>query len=182
MNAARKVLNPGFTLIELLISISIITIITGASLPSFNNYINNQNTKQSQEKVKDDLRTVQNRALNGQDALVELSSTKVEYWGIEYVQDSGTYTYFISVDTSTCGASATRQDFRVSDPLPAGNVVRSASGCVFFSFDNADASFNPSAAATIIVGPASGSTGCKRVTVSASGLIQTNDSETSCTL
>ena len=79
MRAAQK----AFTLIELLIVVSLITIITGALLPSFNNYIDAQNVKQAQEQVEDELRTLQNKALNGENASVELASGQVEYWGVD---------------------------------------------------------------------------------------------------
>ncbi len=181
MRTAQNSLFHGFTLIELLITISIITIITGASLPSFNSYIKNQNVKQSQEKVKDDLRTVQNRALNGQDAEVLLSGNKVNYWGIEFAQGEAAYTYFISTDTSSCGPAANRQDFRVSEILPGDNVVRSEDGCVFFSFENGDAFFSPAPADTIIIGPPTGSTGCKRLEVTPVGLIQAITNNDLCT-
>jgi len=165
----------GFTLIELLIVISLIIIITGAVVPSFNTYIDNQNVKQAQEAVKDDLRTVQNKALNGEQAQTELPNpgdTKVAYWGVEFVQDSPTYTYFISVDATTCGGGVTRSDQRVSNPLPGGSVIRSPGGCVFFSYSNGDiiSTLNSD---KVIVGANDGeATGCKRLNVTANGLIQ----------
>jgi len=165
----------GFTLIELLIVISLIIIITGAVVPSYNTYIDNQNVKQAQEMVKDDLRTVQNKALNGELAQTELPNPgddKVEYWGIEFVQNSPNYTYFISVDTTTCGGGGTREDQRTSNILPGESVIRSPDGCVFFSFSNGDivSTLNSD---KVTVGPDNGeATGCRRLNVSSNGLIQ----------
>jgi len=172
MSSARKLY--GFTLIELLIVISLIIIITGAIVPSFNTYIDNQSVKQAQETVKDDLRTVQNKALNGEQAQTELPNPgddKVNYWGVEFVQGSSTYTYFISVDTTTCGGGATREDQRTSDPLPGETVIRSPSGCVFFSFSNGDITVSNSD--KVIVGHDDGEAdGCRRVDVDQNGLIE----------
>ena len=170
-NFSMKPALRGFTLIELLIVISLVTIITGAVIPSFNSYIDNQGVKQAQETIKDDLRTVQNKALNGEKATVELGTPAetVEYWGIEFSQDSTTYTTFISTDQSTCNGGATRQDEVTSRPLPGGNVVRSPDDCVWFSFANGDAT---SSNGTITVGPlVGGNDVCRRVVAASSGLI-----------
>lgn len=167
----------GFTLIELLIVVSLITIITGAVVPSFNNYIDNQNVKQAQEALKDDLRTIQNKALNGELAQTELgpgSDEKVEYWGVEFTQNAPDYDYFISVNTSTCGApgDSRRQDVTTSELLPGASVVRSPTGCVFFSFANGDIT-DTLTNATVTVGPlGGGANSCRRVSVTANGLIQ----------
>ncbi len=159
----------GFTLIELLIVISLVTIITGAVIPSFNNYIDNQGVKQAQETIKDDLRTVQNKALNGELATVEIVGVgSVEYWGIEFAQGSTEYTTFISTDMSSCSGGVTRQDQGISRPLPGGNVIRNPDDCVWFSFDNGDAGISNG---TITVGPATGTNVCRRVTVTSNGLI-----------
>lgn len=167
----------GFTLIELLIVISLVTIITGAIVPSFNNYIDNQNVKQAQEAVKDDLRSIQNRALNGELAQTELgpgSDEKVQYWGVEFTQNSPTYDYFISVNSSTCGSpgDSRRQEVSISNYLPGGSVVRSPTGCVFFTFKNGDIT-DSLTNNTITVGPDNGEPSvCRRVSVSSNGLIQ----------
>jgi len=167
----------GFTLIELLIVISVITIITGAVVPSFNTYVDNQNVKQAQETVKDDLRSIQNKALNGEQAQTELgpsSDEKVAFWGVEFTQGSASYDYFISVNTSTCGAAGDdrRQEVSSSIILPGGSVVRSPSGCVFFSYENGD--ITETLTGTVItVGPDNGEDDvCRRISVSTNGLIQ----------
>ncbi len=169
----------GFTLIELLIVVSLITVITGAILPSFNTYIENQNVKQAQEQVKDDLRTIQNKALNGENASIELpsgSGNKVQYWGIEFTDGAANYTMFVSIDTTTCAGGATRQDVRSSDNLPGGGLLKN-SGCVYFSFANGDGTFSPAGYTTVIVGPpgaGGGDSTCRRILISPNGLIQVN--------
>lgn len=45
--------------------VSIIAIIGGGIIPSFSQYLNDQNLKQAQEQLKSDLRTIQNKALTG---------------------------------------------------------------------------------------------------------------------
>ncbi|MFC1756147.1 prepilin-type N-terminal cleavage/methylation domain-containing protein [Patescibacteria group bacterium] len=166
----------GFTLIELLIVISLIIVITGAVIPSFNTYIDNQNVKQAQEAVKDDMRTIQNKALNGELAQTELDGNKVKYWGIEFVQDSPTYIYFISVDTTICGEADTVQRQRTSSPLPGESVIRNPSGCVFFSFSNGDVDSTLTGDINgykVTVGADDGqASGCRRLNVTLNGLIQ----------
>ena len=172
----------GVTLIELLIVISLIIVITGAVVPSFNAYIDNQNVKQAQQTVIDDLRTVQNKALNGEFAQTELGAAndeKVKYWGVEFTQNSATYDYFISVDTSTCGAAgdSRRQEVITSKLLPGGSVVRSDTSCVFISYDNGDITNNLTND-TITVGPdVAAMDVCRRIVVSVNGLIQAEAGE-----
>ncbi len=174
----------GFTLIELLVVISLMAIITGAIIPSFNTYIKNQNALQAVEQVKNDLRTVQNRALTGEDSNTDLNSpNKVYplYWGIRFVNNTANYTYFVSTTASGClpAVSSTRGTSR---KLPGGLVVKNSSGdkCIFFSNKNGDGSFSGTGAATIIVGEQAASTGCRRLMVQSSGLIQVDESNTSC--
>jgi len=167
----------GFTLIELLIVVSLITIITGSVIPSFNTYIDNQAVKQAQETVKDDLRTIQNKALNGELAQVEIgpaNDEKVQYWGVEFTQGSPTYDFFISVNTATCGAvgDSRRQEVVTSNALPGESVVRSPSGCVFMSYANGDI-VETLTNDRITVGPDNAEVNvCRRLVVSANGLIQ----------
>jgi prepilin-type N-terminal cleavage/methylation domain-containing protein len=169
----------GFTLIELLIVISLVTIITGAVVPSFNSYIDSQYLKQTQETVIDDLRTIQNKALNGENAQVELGAAgdeRVHFWGVKFTQDQGTYDYFISVDADACGDLAADDDIQeegTSSILPAGNVIRSPTNCYFISFENGGISWATNDNDTITVGPAGGGpNSCSRITVTADGLVR----------
>ena len=67
MKVSARLFNfKGFTLIELLIVVTIMAVLTGALIPSFSKYIDNQNVRQALEQVKDDLRNTQNNALTGE--------------------------------------------------------------------------------------------------------------------
>lgn len=81
----------GFALIELLIVIAIIGILAVASIPTFSDFLNSQRLSQSAKQVKSDLRSAQNRALNG---IKNASGDKV--WGIRF---NGSNSYNIV----TCG-------------------------------------------------------------------------------
>lgn len=170
MIAAQKNVK-GFTLVELLIVVSIVTVITGFLLPSFNTYIDNQNTKQAQEQVQDDLRNVQNRAINGEDSIDALSPN---FWGIQFVSGQTQYTSFISVtaDADACNNVSGRENRRVYSALPGGNQLYT-SVCIFFSFANGDATIFPSTANIISVGPVSAASNeCRQVQINTNGLIQ----------
>lgn len=168
-----------FTLVELIVVVSLIAIITGGILPGFNNYLTNQGLRQAQSQIIDDLRTVQNKALNGELATTQLGGNNVQYWGIQFSQTSRSYQQFISVNTGACN-TVTRQNIRTSDLLPSGNVIRSPTVCVFFSIANGDAVFSTGgSSATIITGQPSGGT-CRRLNISANGLIVADNSTTGC--
>lgn len=168
-----------FTLIELLIVVSLITIITGALLPSFNNYIDTQNVKQAQEQIKDELRTLQNKALNGEEASYLVGgSTEVEYWGIQFDSGSSTYKTFVSANTSCPGTVGTDRGPEKTSSLLPGNseVVSPAQGCAFFSFANGDAMrVNLGPGNSVIVGPEGADAAdntCRRVIIHSMGLIE----------
>lgn len=154
----------GFTIIELLVAVSIITILSGALIPGFTNYSKNQNLRQAQEQVKNDLRTAQANALTGTNA-----SPTLKHWGIRFTQNSGTYEYFTSENTTDCGNGLYYAN-KTTQPLAAGIVVRSPSGCVYFSFANGDASADSS----ITLGyPSPDNTVCRLVTIDSGGLVLT---------
>jgi prepilin-type N-terminal cleavage/methylation domain-containing protein len=159
-----------FTLIELLVVVSLITIMTGALIPSFTGYLDDQNLKQAQEAVKNDLRSVQNKALAG--SLTD--NPNVKYWGIRFNSDSGTYTYLTSVNA----ACDSPDNHSSSEALPGSIVVRNAgTTCVFFSVANGDLAGNNS----VVVGK-SGDTGnkCRSVAISANGLIVATQGKVVC--
>jgi prepilin-type N-terminal cleavage/methylation domain-containing protein len=133
----NTVFNKGFTLIELLIAVSIITIMTGALMPSFSGYIKSQGLKQSQEQIKNDLRTVQNNALTGAALDDDLGGSSPLYWGVRFTQGQGFYDYFISVGNASCGTGDVTLKGK-SSILPGGVTISSADSCVFFSFKNGD--------------------------------------------
>lgn len=158
----------GFTLIELLMSVSLILIVTGALIPSFNAYMKSQSLKQAQEFLKSDLRSVQNKALTG----AESQDTSLKYWGVKFSQNSANYTYHVST-TTDCGAlnSSTQ---RGTATLPGVIVVKSPSGCVFFSMANGNAlGTDGLSSEKISLGYPSG-TDTKEVLFNSGGLIYSN--------
>jgi prepilin-type N-terminal cleavage/methylation domain-containing protein len=164
----------GFTLLELLVVVAIITIMTGALIPGFSNYINNQNLKQAQEHVKNDLRTVQNKAMTGANSDDLINGNPVNYWGVKFTSGSSTYDYFISYNAVT-GTGCPGSDAVImgkSESLPGGTVIRSTTRCIYFSLKNGDIE-NGTA---VIVGPASG-TPCRRVLMNSAGLIYPGTNE-----
>ncbi|HLC93673.1 MAG TPA: type II secretion system protein [Patescibacteria group bacterium] len=173
----KSALPTGFTLIELLIVVSIIAVLTGSILPSFNTYITNQNLRQAQEQVKNDMKSTQIKALAGAFS----DDSNVKFWGIKLSTNNGTYDFFTSVSTSWCtqAYNGTTFAFRsTSTPLP--NDLRfkgAATRCVYFNLDNGDiTNINP-----IIVGAATATSNCRRVEMNGAGRVIINLSSTSCT-
>lgn len=160
--------NSAFSLIELLVVVSLITIMTGALIPSFTGYLDDQNLRQAQEAVKNDLRSVQNKALAG--SLTDLSTVK--YWGIKFTNNSNTYTYL----TSAAPNCTTTGNTSEASPLPGAVVIRGNS-CVLFSVVNGD----QVGSIAVTVGK-SGETGvnCRSLTISSNGLIVAGQVEVTC--
>lgn len=181
--------NSAFTLIELLLVVSIIAIITGSIVPAFSTYMRDQEVAQAVEQVKNDLRSVQNRALTGAMSESTVSGEKVHFWGVRFDSGSETYDYFISLGDDTCpppaGEIENQGEYRLSD----GMVVRSATfadpadpACVFFSFLNGDITeINISGSGfpgPIVVGETTAVTpNCRRIMIYGSGLIRMDDSK-----
>ena len=117
--------NKGFIFIELLIVVSLITLISAATLPGFNSYIKSQNLKQAAEQVSSDLRTVQNKALGG----VLSSESSVAYWGASSSANSS----FISSNTFSESGSA-QSNNEESPNLPGDLVIRNNSLILFDMF------------------------------------------------
>lgn len=133
----------GFTLIELLVVMSIVAIIGGGIIPSFSNYLKEQNLKQAQELVKSELRTIQNRALTGASSNEEIVvGVRARYWGVLFRSDSGVVSSFISIDTScplVSGEYTPKGDFTITN----GVVFKdSADRCMFFDIKNGDITSN----------------------------------------
>ncbi len=92
----------GFTLIELLIVIAIIGILTAIAIPSFSSFNTNQRLSQAAKQVKNDLRSAQNRAING-----VKDSNGYKVWGIWFADpDIHSYTVYtcssLDVDVTPC--------------------------------------------------------------------------------
>lgn len=127
-----------FTMIELLVVVSIMTILTGAMIPSFASYIRDQNIKQALEQVKSDLRTVQNNALT--DSVPNgIPLTSPLYWGVFFDAGTPNYYYFVTSQNSSCdpGDVDINQDRKFILPK---SVVPVADYCLFFDFANGNVS------------------------------------------
>lgn len=160
----------GFTLLELLIVVSIVAIITGAIIPGFNNYLQNQNIRQAQEQIKNDLRTVQNKALTG----VNSDNPAVKYWGIKMVGANVSQYLYVTASTNNAAGcnSATQTDKSIV--LPGNVVVTNGTGnfCVFFSLPNGDGNMVRTGGANYIrVGYAGAGGNCGGIAVNSGGLI-----------
>jgi prepilin-type N-terminal cleavage/methylation domain-containing protein len=169
----------GFTMIELLIVVAIMSILTGAILPGFNSYIINQNLRQAQEQLKNDLRSTQIKALAGSFS----DNLNVKYWGVHFRPDSGTYDYFTSLNTTdpilcTDSYNTTTYILRsVSTKLPSDlRYTGSSHRCVFFNNDNGDI-VNTGA---VIVGASGATSNCRRVEMNGPGRIIINLTNMSC--
>jgi len=159
----------GFTLVELLIVVVIVSILTGALIPSFSTFIKNQNLKQAQQILLSDLRSVQNKA----------SSTGVNYWGINIPSASASsYTYFASEFNTSCTPGGIYTNQGNSQPLVSPITINNSQGCLFFSIENGDANFVglPACPAGQLTGMTcinicDSATSCKYVGMNANGLI-----------
>jgi prepilin-type N-terminal cleavage/methylation domain-containing protein len=175
----------GFTLIELLLVVSIIAIITGGIVPAFSTYMQDQDLTQAQEQLKNDLRSVQNRALTGAMSESEVGSNRVRFWGVQFSSLSASYDYFITDDDSSCPPA--EMEVQGAYSLPGGMVIREVTfgdadldGCIFFSFLNGDMSaVNMTAGGgyvPIVTGEPLGFE-CRRIELNASGLIRSSLNE-----
>lgn len=168
----------GFTLVELLIVVSLIAIITGTMVPNFSSYIQNQNLRQAQEQIKNDLRDLQNRALSGFQALSGAGNFK--YWGVKFTDEQKYYVFFKSTasDVSTCNGITTGEER--SENLPGNAVVKNGTYCLFFSFENGD--IITTGTTSIVVGYPNSSTdtSCYPIEFNTSGLIKGSTSSVAC--
>src|SRR5438552_16993434 len=63
--SSRIILNAGFTLIEVLVSIGIIGVLLGLTIPSYTAFKTNQELTQAAQTLKSNLRFAQSQALAG---------------------------------------------------------------------------------------------------------------------
>lgn len=176
----------GFTLVELLIVVGIVALITGGLIPAFSNYMQNQDLLQAQEQLKNDLRSIQNRALAGAQSETLVGGNQVHYWGVQFVSGSADFTYFIS-DVNTSCPPANRQvegEYKVPHGLVlnASSFTSPPNGCIFFSFSDGGSSRSQLRNNIILGKP--GDTECRRLVVNSAGLIRSisGDSNSSCSL
>jgi prepilin-type N-terminal cleavage/methylation domain-containing protein len=134
----------GFTLVELLLTVTIIALISAATIPSFVGYIKNQGVRQAQESLKSDLRSSQNKSLTGASSNQTIGGNPVLYWGVKLFRSAGAtvgkYEYFIAANNTSCAYAAT--ELQGSSNLPQ-NVEFKIAGdaCIFFSLANGGISY-----------------------------------------
>jgi len=169
--------SPGFTLVELIVAVSILTIISAASIPNFSTFIKSQNLVQAQESVKNGIRDAQNRAITGEDStsvLCDGGTAVCTHWVVKLIKGGSTYAVGKSngVGALACDALDTT-DF-VSDKFP-GDVVINMAGldndaCIFYEFLTADESdYNLECSGTAVQALKDGLS--KYVVVNSSGLV-----------
>jgi prepilin-type N-terminal cleavage/methylation domain-containing protein len=102
MHSARTN-SSAFTLIELLIVIAVIGILAATSIPVFSSFTTSQRLSQAAKQVKQDLRSAQNRALNG-----VKDANDYQVWGMSF-NGSNSYTIFTcsGLDTTTSPCTCT---------------------------------------------------------------------------
>jgi len=173
----RSYLPTGFTLIELLIAVSIIIVLAGFLVPNFSIYMSTQTIRQAQEQIKNDLRTVQNRAISGSGF-----SPTVNYWGVKFVDSANTYFYF-TTDTASwndCNAhSIGGVGSEKSVKLPGTAIIRNGTQCVYFAFADGGMTFFRNGAAVtsqasqiVTVGYTSSVNDCGGTQLNSAGLIK----------
>lgn len=178
----KTALENGFTLVELLLVITIMIIMAGSMIPSFSGYLRNQNLKQTQEKVKSDLRSVQNKALTGalydRTVLVGGTPRTVTHWGVRFNNNSRRYDFFIAYATnaaqfnSECSNYLAADRFQNFEQLPEDMVFKSPSGCLFFSFLNGGTSTSVTTSPVYFGYAASNASGsCRNLMFNTSGLV-----------
>jgi prepilin-type N-terminal cleavage/methylation domain-containing protein len=178
MNLPRKTTSSaGFTLIELMIVVVIIGIISAGMIPAFSTYIRSQNLKQAQEQLKSDMRTIQNKALNGTLSDVPIGTGNINFWGIKFVNGQSTYDYFVS---STSGVAACPSSYAAgvlqghgsfSSGLTTQGIQSPNTQCVFFDMTNGDISSSLISSGTGTASVGYSATEVKRVFFNSSGLI-----------
>ncbi len=174
----RNIGNKGFTLVELLIAVSILVIITAATIPNFNTFITSQNLLQAREEVKNGIRDAQNRAITGVD-----SNSTYTWWGIKFVNNGSTNaTYQIGKTTCTqascpngpgvteCTTLSTIDVISSVLPGDATFAITTSPSCIFYKMVSGDVSMvnlNSGSKVRLVVGA-----NCKDVQVNSSGMVK----------
>lgn len=175
----------GFTLVELMIVISVIAAISGFVIPSFSNYIHNQNLRQARDKLVTDIRSIQNRALTG----VNYGEDQ-RFWGIKFIQGDSVYYYFTvdtSFDTNSDGSFSTGElaiacngvntgAAEKSKPFLNDVIIISDETCMYFSFHDGGVPFVDAPISLGYFGEAD----CMEVSVNLAGMVSSPADFQSC--
>jgi prepilin-type N-terminal cleavage/methylation domain-containing protein len=146
----------GFTLVELVVTITLIVLMAGSAIPSFNSYLNNQALKQAQEQIKSDIRTVQNKAITSAAADFKIGGTTTPtYWGVRFNNHSTDYLYFIARNNTPaeCNLITTSDAtgrYQGKGTLPSSMYVYSNTFCLFFAIKDGAVSTTTTSTTTSI--------------------------------
>jgi prepilin-type N-terminal cleavage/methylation domain-containing protein len=117
----------GFTLIELLVVITVITLLTGFSVPAFISFQKSQVLNTAAGKLKEDLRLLQSKAT----AAITLAGQS-QAWGVHLVDGSNSYRFFSCVPDPThyeeYRLGAARCTTSVLESFEASTLVTRVSG------------------------------------------------------
>lgn len=161
----------GFTLIELLVVITLVGILSAISIPSFSSFTNTQRLSQAAKQVKNDLRSAQNRAING---ITDSAGNKV--WGIQFAAQSYTIYTCNSLDTTQSPCVCDTPTDNITKTLPDGFVI-DVSATSLFVFDEingeiCDSSGLLGAGTSNLVGLSLDGSSPRTITVTAGGKIE----------
>lgn len=156
----------GFTLVELMVTIVVMGIIFGTGIAAYINFNKTQTVKQAGLKLKNDLRSVQGKALSGERITGVTCTGVLDGYRFDYNTSGTSYSYY----SSCSGPSDSRLSGTIS--LPTG-VTFSNSGTVFFKVLGQGVN----APATLCL---SGFSKIYRLRVTLSGEIQDDGIVTSC--
>jgi prepilin-type N-terminal cleavage/methylation domain-containing protein len=153
----KPIVSKSFTLVELLMVVSIISIITGATIPSFSNYIKNRTVLQAKDQLKNDLRTLQNKALANDsydttltyvpDGGGSTTTGPAKYWTVKFFNNTDYYKFYAdwgySNPSTHCGSLPTDNGadnrYRSTAYLPEGSLFNmGADYCLYFGMTKAE--------------------------------------------
>ncbi len=168
LKTARLTAN-GFTMVELLVVVSIIAIMTGALIPSFSAYTKNQELRQGQEQIINDLYNIQNNAMTGKKG--NNPSAVTSHWGLKLFAGSSQYVTLTKGTSQTFASVCTTPGPNTERTYSLGEGIISPSNtCVFFSLGNGDATLAGDTTAVFVKRDTG--TGCFKVDVNSAGLIK----------
>jgi prepilin-type N-terminal cleavage/methylation domain-containing protein len=90
----------GFTIIELLVTITIMILIVSMSIPAFRQFTSSQNLKSIAQDLKNDARSLHNKALNG----IKNSNNERVAWILRISNDASYYETFGCPAANTLGS------------------------------------------------------------------------------
>jgi prepilin-type N-terminal cleavage/methylation domain-containing protein len=125
----------GFTLIELIIVVSIIGVLTALTVPTIRNYNSHVDLKNTAQLIRDELRSLFNRAQNGGVSTSNMSSGDRSYWAMRIDNSANTY-YEIapcdSFDFTTCTTDSDYRQVKLPDRFHISHNVSGKTRIILF--------------------------------------------------